>query len=130
MNGTGPPVRLFSYRAPRSAAIATELYASVGEACALMTDGYAAYDVFMPAHALTHLGYWAHARHDFIEAQEALPREQRTEHRHQCPTGPILLPGPNRQVRRMRTSSCRINRGRIKKLNRPDNPSSARAPTW
>lgn len=80
MNGTGPPVRLFSYRPSRSAATATELYAGVAAGAVLMTDGYAPYEALAQANGLTHLGCWAHARRYFIEAEQALPRERRAEH--------------------------------------------------
>ncbi len=60
MNGTGPPVRLFSYAPTRSTTHALALYAGTPPGTVLMTDGYAPYDEVVRAYGLVHLGCWAH----------------------------------------------------------------------
>lgn len=80
MNGTGPPVRLFSYRPSRSTAAAAALYAGIKPGAVLMTDGYEPYNEVARTHELVHLGCWAHARRYLVEAQHSLPKEQRAEH--------------------------------------------------
>lgn len=77
MNGSGPPIRLFAYRPTRSTKYAAELYAGIKPGTVLMTDGYDSYDKVAHANRLVHLGCWAHARRYMIEAEEALPKEQR-----------------------------------------------------
>ena len=42
-----------------------------------MTDGYEVYNGIAKAHALVHLGCWAHCRRYFIEAEAALPKHAR-----------------------------------------------------
>jgi transposase len=76
-DGTGPPIRLFSYSPSRSTATAMGLYAGVREGAALMTDGYDVYDKVAQAHALVHLGCWAHCRRYFHDALQALPKDRR-----------------------------------------------------
>ena len=76
MSGAGPPIRLFAYRASRSAQTALELYE--GARGALVTDGYEPYASVAQANKLTHLGCWAHARRRFVEAEAALPKQART----------------------------------------------------
>ena len=80
MNGTGPPVRLFSYAPSRSTAHALTLYAGCKPGAALMTDGYEPYNEVARVHALLHLGCWAHARRYLIEAEQAIPKPHRAEH--------------------------------------------------
>ncbi|HEY4691146.1 MAG TPA: IS66 family transposase [Anaerolineae bacterium] len=76
MSGSGPPIRLFTYAASRSAETARQLYD--GARGALLTDGYEAYASVAKARALVHLGCWAHARRRFVEAEAALPKAART----------------------------------------------------
>ncbi len=80
MNGSGPPVRLFTYSPTRGTAQAATLYAGIRSGSALMTDGYAPYDDIAHRYELVHLGCWAHARRYLIEAEEALPKTKRAEH--------------------------------------------------
>ena len=80
MNGTGPPVRLFSYAPTRSTAHALTLYAGIKSKVVLMTDGYEPYNEVARVHDLVHLGCWAHARRYLIEAEQAIPKAQRAEH--------------------------------------------------
>lgn len=77
MNGTGPPVRMFSYSPTRSAAQAAVLYAGIKPGAVLMSDGYEPYNEIARTNQLVHLGCWAHARRYLIEAEENLPKEQR-----------------------------------------------------
>lgn len=76
MSASGPPVRLFTYAASRSAETARKLYE--GARGALLTDGYEAYASVAQACGLIHLGCWAHARRRFVEAEAALPKAART----------------------------------------------------
>jgi transposase len=76
MSGSGPPIRLFTYAASRSAQTALQLYE--GARGALLTDGYEAYASVAQACALVHLGCWAHARRRFVDAEAALPKAART----------------------------------------------------
>lgn len=80
MNGTGPPVRLFSYRPSRSTATAAALHAGVKPGAVLMTDGYEPYNEVARANRLVHLGCWAHARRYLVEAEQSLPKERRADH--------------------------------------------------
>jgi hypothetical protein len=80
MNGSGPPVRLFTYSPTRNTAQAAALYAGSRPDTALMTDGYAPYDAIAQRYELVHLGCWAHARRYLIEAEQALPKDQRAGH--------------------------------------------------
>ena len=80
MNGTGPPVRLFSYAPTRSTAHALALYAGIKPGAVLMTDGYEPYNEVARTHNLVHLGCWAHARRYLIEAEQAIPKAQRADH--------------------------------------------------
>jgi transposase len=77
MNGTGPPVRLFSYSPTRSTAQAADLYAGVRKGAVLMTDGYAPYDEVARVNGLVHLACWVHARRYFVEAEAVLPKDKR-----------------------------------------------------
>jgi transposase len=76
-DGTGPPIRLFSYSPSRSAATAMGLYAGVRPGAVLMTDGYEVYDKIAQANGLVHLGCWAHCRRYFHDALQALPKDRR-----------------------------------------------------
>jgi len=80
MNGTGPPVRLFSYAPTRGTAHALTLYAGSQPGAALMTDGYEPYNEVARIHHLVHLGCWAHARRYLVEAEQTIPKAQRAEH--------------------------------------------------
>jgi transposase len=76
-DGTGPPIRLFSYAPSRSTAVAMTLYAGIRAGAVLMSDGYDVYDKIAQAHGLVHLGCWTHCRRYFHEALQALPKTQR-----------------------------------------------------
>jgi transposase len=76
-DGTGPPIRLFSYAPSRSAATAMGLYAGIRAGAVLMTDGYDVYDKVAQTQQLVHLACWAHCRRYFHDALQACPKEQR-----------------------------------------------------
>ncbi len=76
-DGTGPPIRLFAYSPSRSTKTAMELYAGIRPGAVLMTDGYEVYDTVAQTHQLVHLACWTHCRRYFIEALQALPKDQR-----------------------------------------------------
>lgn len=76
-DGTGPPIRLFAYSPSRSTKTAMELYAGIRPGTVLMTDGYEVYDTVAETHQLVHLACWTHCRRYFIEALQALPKDQR-----------------------------------------------------
>jgi transposase len=78
MNGTGPPVRLFSYAQGRGTPQANDLYAGIRRGAVLMTDGYEVYNAIAASHDLVHLGCWAHARRYFVEAETAIPKAARS----------------------------------------------------
>lgn len=80
MNGSGPPVRLFTYSPARSTAKAQGLYVGIKPGSVLMTDGYAPYETVAAIYQLVHLGCWAHARRYMIEAEQALPKDRRADH--------------------------------------------------
>jgi transposase len=75
--GTGPPIRLFTYSPSRSTKTAMALYAGIRPGAVLMTDGYDVYDTVAESHRLVHLGCWAHCRRYFLDALQALPKDQR-----------------------------------------------------
>jgi transposase len=75
--GTGPPIRLFTYSPSRSTKTAMELYAGIREGAVLMTDGYEVYDAVAERHKLVHLACWTHCRRYFHEALQALPKSSR-----------------------------------------------------
>lgn len=77
LNGSGPPVRMFSYSPGRGAQHAQRLYAGVSPGAALMTDGYELYNGIAREHQLVHLGCWAHVRRGFIKAEESVPKAAR-----------------------------------------------------
>ncbi|WP_415868427.1 IS66 family transposase, partial [Burkholderia ubonensis] len=60
VNGSGPPVRMFSYSPGRGAQHAQKLYAGVQSGTVLMTDGYELSNGIAHDHQLVHLGCWAH----------------------------------------------------------------------
>jgi transposase len=76
-DGTGPPIRLFTYSPSRSTKTAMALYAGIRQGAVLMTDGYDVYDAVAQAHHLVLLGCWTHCRRYFHDALQALPKEQR-----------------------------------------------------
>jgi len=76
-DGTGPPIRLFTYSPSRSTKTAMALYAGIREGAVLMTDGYEVYETVAQTHRLVHLGCWTHCRRYFHEALQALPKERR-----------------------------------------------------
>ena len=76
-DGSGPPIRLFAYSSSRSTKTAMELYAGIRPGTVLMTDGYEVYDTLAETHQLVHLACWTHCRRYFIEALQALPKDQR-----------------------------------------------------
>lgn len=76
-DGTGPPIRLFSYSPSRSTKTALALYAGIRPGAVLMTDGYDVYDTVAESHRLVHLGCWTHCRRYFLDALQALPKDQR-----------------------------------------------------
>ncbi|MBJ9732955.1 IS66 family transposase [Burkholderia cenocepacia] len=77
VNGSGPPVRMFSYSPGRGAQHAQKLYAGVQPGTVLMTDGYELYNGIAHDHQLVHLGCWAHVRRGFIKADESVPKAAR-----------------------------------------------------
>jgi transposase len=80
MNGSGPPVRLFSYAPGRSKQLGADLWVGMRRGAVLMTDGYEPYNAIASANELVHLGCWAHCRRYFVEAEAVLPKEARGRH--------------------------------------------------
>jgi transposase len=78
VNGSGPPVRMFSYSPGRGALHAQRLYAGVKSGAAFITDGYELYNGIAHDHQLVHLGCWAHVRRGFIKAEESVPKAARS----------------------------------------------------
>jgi transposase len=76
-DGTGPPIRLFSYSPSRSTKTALELYAGIRQGAVLMTDGYEVYERVAQSHGLVHLGCWTHCRRYFHDALQACPKDRR-----------------------------------------------------
>jgi len=76
-DGTGPPIRLFTYAPSRSTKTAMALYAGIRPGAVHMTDGYDVYDTVARTHQLVHLGCWTHCRRYFHDALQALPKDQR-----------------------------------------------------
>lgn len=76
-DGTGPPIRLFTYAPSRSTKTALALYAGMREGAVLMSDGYEVYNAVADAQRLVHLGCWTHTRRYFHEALQALPKDRR-----------------------------------------------------
>ena len=76
-DGTGPPIRLFTYAPSRSTKTALELYAGISQGTVLMTDGYDVYDAVAESNGLVHLGCWTHCRRYFHDALQALPKDKR-----------------------------------------------------
>jgi transposase len=77
-DGTGPPIRLFTYEPARSTEAAQRLYAGIAPGTVLMSDGYEVYDRLAHSNTLLHLACWAHARRGFVEAEAALPKAARS----------------------------------------------------
>ena len=77
MNGSGPPVRLFSYAPGRGTQHGADLWAGIRHGAVLMTDGYEPYNAISQVNGLVHLGCMAHARRYFVEAEAVLPKEVR-----------------------------------------------------
>ena len=61
-DGTGPPIRLFTYAPSRSTKTALELYAGFRQDAVLMTECCKVYVTVADAHGLVHLGCWTHCR--------------------------------------------------------------------
>lgn len=78
IDGTGPPIRLYTYTAGRGAQAGASVWAGVREGTALMSDGYEVYNEIAQTHRLTHLACWAHCRRYWMEAWQALPKATRT----------------------------------------------------
>jgi transposase len=78
VNGSGPPVRMFSYSPGRGAQHAQRLYAGVMPGAAFMTDVYELYNGIAHDYQLVHLGCWAHVRRGFIKAEESVPKAARS----------------------------------------------------
>jgi transposase len=91
MNGSGPPVRLFSYAPGRGKQHGSELWAGIRRGAVFMSDGYEPYNAIADANELVHLGCWVHARRYFVEAEEVVPKKLRGT--HQVPTQFIRLIG-------------------------------------
>jgi len=77
-DGTGPPIRLYTYTAGRGAQAGAEVWAGVREGTVLMSDGYEVYNEIALTQRLTHLACWAHCRRYWMEAWQALPKTART----------------------------------------------------
>jgi len=80
MNGSGPPVRLFSYAPGRGTERGAEIWAGVRSGAVLMSDGYGPYNAIAKANGLEHLGCWAHARRYLIKAEDVVPKAARGKH--------------------------------------------------
>ena len=76
--GTGPPIRLYSYTTGRGAQAGAGVWAGIAEGAVLMSDGYEVYDQIAQTQRLTHLACWAHCRRYWMEAWQALPKAGRT----------------------------------------------------
>jgi len=76
--GTGPPIRLYSYTTGRGAQAGASVWSGMREGAALMSDGYEVYNEIARTHGLTHLACWAHCRRYWMEALQALPKMART----------------------------------------------------
>jgi transposase len=76
--GTGPPIRLYSYTTGRGAQAGAAVWTGMREGAVLMSDGYEVYDQIAQAQRLTHLACWAHCRRYWMEALQALPKAART----------------------------------------------------
>lgn len=77
-DGTGPPIRLYSYTTGRGAQAGALVWAGVREGAVLMSDGYDVYEEVARANRLTHLACWAHCRRYWLDALQALPKAART----------------------------------------------------
>ena len=77
-DGTGPPIRLYSYTTGRGAQAAVGVWAGMREGAVLMSDGYEVYNEIAQTQRLTHLACWAHCRRYWMDALQALPKASRT----------------------------------------------------
>ena len=77
-NGTGPPIRLYSYTTGRGAQAGAQVWAGMREGAVLMSDGYEVYEDIAQTQRLTHLACWAHCRRYWMDALQALPKAART----------------------------------------------------
>lgn len=77
-DGTGPPIRLYSYTTGRGAQAAVSVWAGMRAGAVLMSDGYEVYNEIAQTQRLTHLACWAHCRRYWMEALQALPKGSRT----------------------------------------------------
>ena len=77
-DGTGPPIRLYTYTTGRGTQPGAEVWAGVREGAVLMTDGYEVYNDIAQTQRLTHLACWAHCRRYWLDAWQALPKTART----------------------------------------------------
>lgn len=59
-DGTGPPIRLYSYTTGRGAQAGAQVWAGIREGAVLMSDGYEVYDQIAQTQRLLHLACWAH----------------------------------------------------------------------
>jgi transposase len=78
VDGTGPPIRLYSYTTGRGARDAAGVWAGVRRGGVLMSDGYEVYEEIARTNGLTHLACWAHCRRYWMDAFKALPKARRT----------------------------------------------------
>ncbi len=78
INGSGPPVRMFSYSPGRGAQHARQLYAGVKSSVAFMTDGHELYSGIARDHHLVHLGCWARAQRGFTKTDESVSTAARS----------------------------------------------------
>lgn len=77
-DGTGPPIRLYTYTTGRGAQAGAGIWAGIREGAVLMSDGYEVYNEIAHTQRLTHLACWAHCRRYWMEAWQALPKAART----------------------------------------------------
>jgi hypothetical protein len=63
------PIVLYDYAPSRTGSVVENLL--TGFSGYLQTDDYAGYHAVGRKHDISHLGYWAHARRKFIDAQKA-----------------------------------------------------------
>lgn len=89
MNGSGPPIRLFTYTPGRGGKHAEQLFAGIEPGTVLMSDGYELYNGIAHDYQLVHLGCWSHARRYFIKAEDAIPKAARSP--DQLPTRFVRL---------------------------------------
>ena len=73
-DGTGRPIRLFTYSPSRSTKTAMALYAGIQQGAVLMTDGYEVYDAVAETHQLVHPGCWTIADGTSMKRCRPCPR--------------------------------------------------------